>query len=109
MKSFFVLLIAGFCTSSFAANLRPTSPITKGDVCGTITKVGDLNEDRNSVTLITDSQETLKIYVEGVSVAISPELIRATAAMSNGLHYCARVSSIDEKSATLIRSSIDKN
>jgi hypothetical protein len=92
----------------FAATLRPTSPINSGDVCGTVIKIGDLNDSRNSITVKTDAGETLKIYVEGAYVAISPELIRATLALANELHYCARVSSADEKSAYLVRSSTEK-
>ena len=56
----------------------------------------------------TDAGEILNIRVEGISVAISPRLARATLALANDLRYCARVSAADEKSDSLVRSSIDK-
>ena len=104
MKELFVIGLLCFSSSLFAANIQSPSQPADRDVCGTIVKIGDLNEFRDSITMRTDAGDMLKIYI--VVGNPSFELDRATSALAYELRYCARITY--EKQAYLVHSSLEK-
>ena len=104
MKFSAILVSALVAVPVFGAILKPV----EGNICGTVVKVGDLNDSLDSLLLRLDSGEVAKIWISGLSMSITAEVSRANLALANGLRYCARVRSADEKTYNLLRSSIEK-